>query len=45
MVLLDAEPVPRMLPPQTFFKDCQNFPVLHGLRARFWVEQGWPNAT
>src|SRR6478609_647299 len=36
MILLDRKAIPRVLPPETLFKDCQNILVRHGLRESFW---------
>jgi hypothetical protein len=43
MVLLDAKALPRVPPPETLLKDCQNILVRHGLRESFWGGQSWPN--
>jgi hypothetical protein len=40
MVLLDPEALPRVPPPDTLLKDCQNILVRHGLRESFWVGAG-----
>jgi len=46
MVLLDPEALPRVPPPDTLLKDCQNILVRHDLREIFCVwGQGWPNAA
>ena len=37
MVLLDPEALPRVPPPDTLLKDCQNILVRHGLRESFWA--------
>ena len=37
MILLDRKAIPRVLPPETLFKDCQNILVRHGLRESFWA--------
>jgi hypothetical protein len=36
MVLLDPEALPRVTPPESLLKDCQNLLVRHGLRESFW---------
>ena len=43
MVLLDPEALPRVTPPESLLKDCQNILVRHGLRESFWGGQTWPN--
>ncbi|MGD0533341.1 MAG: hypothetical protein ABSA62_14015 [Methyloceanibacter sp.] len=43
MVLLDPEALPRVTPPESLLKDCQNILVRHGLRESFWGGQSWPN--
>ena len=40
MVLLDPEALPRVLPPDTLLKDCQNILVRHSLRENFCVGAG-----
>ncbi|MGC1178436.1 MAG: hypothetical protein WA884_05300, partial [Methyloceanibacter sp.] len=42
MVLLDPEALPRVTPPESLLKDCQNILVRHGLRESFWGGQSWP---
>jgi hypothetical protein len=37
MVLLDPEALPRVLSPETLFKDCQNILVRHGLLESLWA--------
>ncbi|HSA67405.1 MAG TPA: hypothetical protein VLE24_07055 [Methyloceanibacter sp.] len=43
MVLLDPEALPRVPPPESLLKDCQNILVRHGLRESFWGGKSWPN--